>query len=72
VTDAAADPDVRAELQRAVDAANTQVSKAESIRKFDVLTTDFTEASGHLTPKMSLKRAVVMKDFAAQVEGLYS
>lgn len=72
VADAAADPDVRAELQRAVDAANAQVSKAESIRKFEVLSSDFTEASGHLTPKMSLKRAVVMKDFASQVEALYS
>jgi len=68
---AATDDDVRAELQRAVDAANKQVSKAESIRKFEVLTVDFTEASGHLTPKMSLKRAVVMKDFASQVEALY-
>jgi long-chain acyl-CoA synthetase len=71
LTEAAADPQVRAELQRAVDAANAQVSKAESIRKFEVLTTDFTEASGHLTPKLSLKRAVVMKDFAEQVEALY-
>ena len=72
VEEAATDPDVRAELQRAVDAANAQVSKAESIRKFAVLTTDFTESSGHLTPKLSLKRAVVMKDFADQVEALYS
>jgi long-chain acyl-CoA synthetase len=72
VTEAAADPDILAELQKAVDAANTQVSKAESIRKFAVLDTDFTEASGHLTPKLSLKRAVVMKDFAAAVERLYS
>jgi len=71
VQEAAADPDIRAELQRAVDAANAQVSKAESIRKFEILSTDFTEASGHLTPKMSLKRAVVMKDFADQVEALY-
>lgn len=68
---AAEDPEVRAELQRAVDAANTYVSKAESIRRFDVLTTDFSEQSGHLTPKLSLKRAVVMKDFADEVESLY-
>ncbi|HST85812.1 MAG TPA: AMP-dependent synthetase/ligase [Kineosporiaceae bacterium] len=72
VEQAASDPEVKTELQRAVDAANAQVSKAESIRKFEVLTTDFTEASGHLTPKLSLKRAVVMKDFATQVESLYS
>ncbi len=71
VSAAAADPDVRAELQKAVDAANTQVSKAESIRKFEVLDTDLTEATGHLSAKGSLKRTVVMKDFAAQVEALY-
>jgi long-chain acyl-CoA synthetase len=71
VVAAAQDPDVRAELQRAVDHANEAVSKAESIRRFLVLDTDFTEASGHLTPKSSLKRSVVMKDFAAQVESLY-
>jgi long-chain acyl-CoA synthetase len=72
VEQAAADAEVKAELQKAVDAANAQVSKAESIRRFEVLTTDFTEASGHLTPKMSLKRTVVMKDVAAQVESLYT
>ncbi len=68
---AATDPEVLAELQKAVDNANTFVSKAESIRKFSVLETDFTEQSGHLTPKLSLKRAVVMKDFADSVESLY-
>ena len=69
---AAADDRVRAELQKAVDDANTQVSKPESIRRFTVLTADFTEASGHLTPKLSLKRAVVLKDFGADVEALYA
>jgi long-chain acyl-CoA synthetase len=68
---AAADPEVRAELQRAIDHANRAVSKAESIRKFLVLDTDFTESGGHLTPKLSLKRAVVLKEFAQQVESLY-
>jgi long-chain acyl-CoA synthetase len=72
VTEAAEDPAVREELQRAVDAANKQVSKAESIRKFSVLTIDFTEASGHLTPKQGLKRAAVMKDFGTEVESLYN
>jgi long-chain acyl-CoA synthetase len=72
VAEAAKDSDVLAELQKAVDTANTQVSKAESIRKFAVLDTDFTEEGGHLTPKLSLKRAVVMKEFASQVEALYA
>ncbi len=69
---AVADPQVHAELQRAVDRANEAVSKAESIRKFRVLTTDFTEASGHLTPKSSIRRQVVLKDFGAEIEELYA
>jgi long-chain acyl-CoA synthetase len=72
VAEAAKDDGVRAELQKAVDQANEQVSKAEGIKKFVVLDTDFTEESGHLTPKLSLKRSVVMKDFADQIEALYA
>ncbi|MBI4940541.1 MAG: long-chain fatty acid--CoA ligase [Actinobacteria bacterium] len=72
VATAAQDPDVRAEVQRAVDHANQAVSKAESIRSFIVLDTDFTEAGGHLTPKLSLKRQVVLKEFAEQIEKIYS
>jgi long-chain acyl-CoA synthetase len=72
VATAAADPDVLAELQTAVDRADTLVSRAESIRKFRVLSTDFTEQSGHLTPKLSLKRSVILKDFAADVDKLYN
>lgn len=65
------DETVLAELQRAVDEANTAVSKAESIRKFAVLEADFTEESGHLTPSLKLKRNVVMRDFADEVDALY-
>jgi long-chain acyl-CoA synthetase len=72
VAAAAQDPDVRAEIQKAVDAANEAVSKAESIRKFLILDADFTESGGHLTPKLSLKRAVVLKEFTQQVETLYA
>ncbi|HWD62257.1 MAG TPA: AMP-dependent synthetase/ligase [Humibacter sp.] len=69
---AAKHPAVLAELQKAVDTANAHVSRAESIRKFIVLPTEFTEASGHLTPKLSIKRNVILKDFAAEAESLYS
>ncbi|MBO0979765.1 long-chain fatty acid--CoA ligase [Microbacterium sp. SD291] len=62
---------VRAEVQRAVDAANTRVSRAESIRKFTILGSEWTEASGHLTPKMSIKRNVIMTDFADEVAAIY-
>ena len=68
---AAKDPDVLAELQRAVDAANATVSRAESVRKFTVLGDDLTEASGHLTPSMKVKRGEVLRDYADEVAGLY-
>jgi long-chain acyl-CoA synthetase len=71
VADAAKHPAVLAEIQRAVDGANAKVSRAESIRKFEVLSADLTEASGHLTPKLSIKRDVILKDFADVIEGMY-
>ena len=68
---AARNPKVLGEIQRAIDAANARVSRAESIRKFAILDTQFTEASGHLTPKMSIKRHVILEDFAPVIESLY-
>ena len=62
---------VREEIQQAVDDANTAVSKAESIRKFEILDVDFTEEAGYLTPSLKLKRNVVMNDFADEVAALY-
>ncbi|TFD77895.1 long-chain fatty acid--CoA ligase [Cryobacterium sp. Sr8] len=62
---------VLAEVQRAVDHANEHVSRAESIRKFVVLPTELLEANGYLTPKLSIKRDLILKDFADTIEGLY-
>lgn len=70
--EAAKHPTVLAEVQRAVDAANAKVSRAESIRKFRVLDADLTEASGHLTPKLSIKRHIIVQDFATEIESMYS
>ena len=61
-----------AAIQDAVDDANKAVSKAESIRKFEVLDIDFTVESGHLTPSLKLKRNVVMADYADAVDKLYA
>ncbi|UIP58414.1 AMP-dependent synthetase/ligase [Agromyces marinus] len=72
IEDAGRNAKVLAEVQRAIDTANENVSRAESIRKFVILPTEFTEASGHLTPKMSIKRNVILEDFSAEIEGLYS
>lgn len=62
---------VREEVQRAIDRANKTVSRAESIRKFTILPVEWTEASGHLTPKMSIKRNVILEDFADAVADIY-
>jgi long-chain acyl-CoA synthetase len=72
IEEATTNPAVLAEVQRAIDAANENVSRAESIRKFTILPTELTEASGHLTPKMSIKRNVILEDFADSIESMYS
>ncbi|WP_159499655.1 long-chain fatty acid--CoA ligase [Microbacterium sp. 18062] len=72
IQEAAKDEAVRAEIQHAIDRANATVSRAESIRKFVILPTEWTEASGHLTPKLSIKRSVILDDFAGEIEELYS
>lgn len=71
LVEAAAHPKVQAEIQRAIDSANTAVSRAESVRKFTILPVEFTEHSGHLTPKLSIKRDRILKDFAEEIEQMY-
>ncbi|MFJ2560441.1 MULTISPECIES: AMP-dependent synthetase/ligase [unclassified Streptomyces] len=66
------DKELRAALQRAIDEANRLVSRAESIRRFRVLEGDFTEAAGHLTPTLKLRRAAIAEDFAAEIAELYA
>jgi len=66
------DPDLLAEIGAAVEEANRVVSRAESIRRFRILDRDFTEAGGQLTPTLKLKRSVVLKEFAGEIEALYA
>ena len=66
------DPDLKAVIQTAVDEANKAVSKAESIRKFAILDSDFTIADDQLTAKLSVKRHVVAAQFASTIAGLYT
>ncbi|MFE5335616.1 AMP-dependent synthetase/ligase [Isoptericola sp. NPDC056573] len=66
------DPRVLAALDAAVEEANTAVSRAESIRKFRVLEGDFTEANEYLTPSLKVKRDLVLRDFADEVDALYA
>lgn len=71
IADMVDDADLVAVVQSAVDEANKAVSQAEAIKKFAILPVDWTIDGGQLTPKMSIKRDVVMKDFAEQVDALY-
>ena len=66
------DPDLLAEVQAAVDDANQAVSRAESIRRFRILDGDFTVESGQLSAKLGIRRSVLAKDFAADIDMLYS
>ena len=69
---AAAHPDVRAALDRAVARTNEAVSRAESIRKYAVLPTDFTVANDLLTPSLKVKRDKVLLAYADAIEELYA
>ena len=66
------DPDLIAVIQTAVDEANKAVSKAESIRKFAILASDFTIAGGELTAKLSLKRHVIAEKYATEITALFT
>lgn len=71
-TEAASNAQVLASLDRAVIRANKAVSRAESIRRFHVLDTDFTVPNGYLTPSMKVKRRAVLADFAGHIDKLYN
>lgn len=70
--DAANNSVVKAAVQDLITAANASVSQAEAIKSFRIVPADFTEASGHLTPSMKVKRAQVMKDFETVIEEMYA
>jgi long-chain acyl-CoA synthetase len=72
VADLADDDDLRADIQAAIDETNKAVSKAEAIKAFRILATDWTVDSGHLTPSLKVKRNVVLADYADVVEQIYS
>ena len=65
-------PIVIAEIQKIVDEVNKLFSKAEQVRSFEILDVELTEASGHLTPSLKIKRSKVMVDFDLQVERIYA
>jgi long-chain acyl-CoA synthetase len=67
----ATDPEIRASVQKTVDEANRQVSRAESVREFRILSTELTVESGELTPSLKVKRKVVQDKFADVIASIY-
>jgi long-chain acyl-CoA synthetase len=72
LTEATKHPVIRAEIQRAVDEVNSRFSNAEQIKQFEILDVELTEASGHLTPSLKIKRSQVLKDFSKNVDQIYA
>ena len=66
------DPELRAEVQAAVDEANKTVSHAEAIKKFRILPSDFSEETGEMTPTLKVKRNVVVDKFSDDIDALYT
>jgi long-chain acyl-CoA synthetase len=71
LSQAAKNPRVIQELQKAVDEVNATVSNAEAIKKFEVIESELSEKSGHLTPSLKIKREAVTRDFAPIIEQIY-
>jgi long-chain acyl-CoA synthetase len=64
--------EIRAEIQQAVDAVNTEMARVEQIKKFTILPRELSIAEGELTPTLKVKRNVVTAHFEAAIESMYS
>ena len=65
-------PAVRAELERAVESANSRLARIEQIKRYHVLPKAWTPESGELTPTLKLKRRVINDRYSADIEALYA
>lgn len=63
--------DIRALVQKAINTANEAVSNSEAIKKFVILPLDLTIDNGYLTPKLSIRRHLIVQDFASEIDSLY-
>jgi long-chain acyl-CoA synthetase len=65
------DPAIVAQVQRALDAVNEELARVEQVKKFRILPRPFSVETGELTPTLKLKRNVVARNFAAEIESMY-
>jgi long-chain acyl-CoA synthetase len=65
-------PEIRDEIQRAVDVVNGEMARVEQIKKFTILPRELSIAEGELTPTLKVKRNVVTTNFEAEIEAMYA
>ena len=65
-------PEVRSDLQTAVDLANQEVARVEQIKKFTIVSDIWSPDSGEITPSLKLKRNVVLDRYRGEIEEMYS
>jgi long-chain acyl-CoA synthetase len=71
LTEIARHPEVLAELERTVAAANAVLAQVERVKKYEVLTQSWTAETGEITPTMKLRRRVITERYSTEIEGLY-
>jgi long-chain acyl-CoA synthetase len=64
-------PEIVAEVQRAVDAANADLARVEQVKKFRILPRPFGIDTGELTPTLKVKRRVIAEKFGHEIEAMY-
>jgi long-chain acyl-CoA synthetase len=72
LADLAAHPEVLAEVERGVAAANSHLARPERVRRFTLLPAEWTTQSGELTPSMKRRRRVIVDRYAKEIEHLYA
>ena len=64
--------ELRAEVQRTIDAVNTKLARVEQVKKFSILPRQFAIETGELTPTLKIKRKIVNQNFAAEIAAMYA
>jgi long-chain acyl-CoA synthetase len=63
---------MRAEIQTAIDEANSHYAPVEQIKRFEILPEDFSQPTGELTPTLKVKRNIVQNEYAETIDTIYA